>query len=271
MPILVIFDFDGPLFDGRSARNRALRQVHEKVCAEFGAFDIEIDQLPLLTPDATLISIYAQRHEILNKLDDFEQRFRKAIKEEEQTQPFLEGTRTTIEELRKKGCTIAILSLRPEAELKDLLRTLRALRLFDHVSGRDTPPAPKPAPESVLEICRAAKVSPDGAIFVGDTDIDLNTARAAGVEYFHAGWSKEPSSRSMHDCNLVLQRPGELVILVAGSQASPREMFDTQSAARAILEGRSPSSPAPACPSRRAWATGRPPTSPCSGASSPSA
>jgi HAD superfamily hydrolase (TIGR01549 family) len=237
MPTLVIFDFDGPLFDGRSARNRALRQVHDEVCAEFGPFDIEIDQLPLLTPDATLISTYAQRQDILKRLDHFDQRFREAIKAEELTQPFIEGTLATIDELRKKGCKIAILSLRPEAELKALLRTLRAPRRFDYVSGRDTPPAAKPARESVLEICGAAGASPERTIFVGDTDIDLNTARAAGVEYFHAGWSKEPSSRSVPDCNLVLQRPGELVILVAGSQASPREMFDTQSAARAILEG----------------------------------
>ena len=68
MPTLVIFDFDGPLFDGRSARNRALRQIHAEVCTEFGAFDIEIDQLPLLNPDATLISTYAQRQDILKRL-----------------------------------------------------------------------------------------------------------------------------------------------------------------------------------------------------------
>jgi HAD superfamily hydrolase (TIGR01549 family) len=237
MQTLVIFDFDGPLFDGRSARNRALRLVHEEVCEEFGAFEIEIDQLPLLTPDATLITTYARRQEILKKLDHFDQRFREAIKAEELTQPFIEGTLATIDELRKKGCKVAILSLRPQAELKDLLRTRRALRHFDHVSGRDTPPAAKPARESVLEICKLTDARPEHAIFVGDTDIDLNTARAAGVEYFHAGWSKEPSSRSVHDCDLVLQRPGELAILVAGSQASPKEIFDTQIAARAILEG----------------------------------
>ena len=43
---------------------------------------------------------------------------------------------------------------------------------------------PKPHPESLFKILSFFGIDPDGAIYVGDSLVDFQTARAAGVLFF---------------------------------------------------------------------------------------
>ena len=46
----------------------------------------------------------------------------------------------------------------------------------------------KPEPDSVFEALRQLKSSPDQALFVGDSDVDVMTARNAGVPFVGVTW-----------------------------------------------------------------------------------
>lgn len=51
------------------------------------------------------------------------------------------------------------------------------------VVGRDTVPSEKPDPEPLMTVLDALDVTPDRALFVGDTARDAETARRAGVPF----------------------------------------------------------------------------------------
>ena len=62
-----------------------------------------------------------------------------------------------------------------------LLDSLDIARFFDVVLGPTDVPHPKPAPDMLLETLRRLGVSANEVLYVGDMDVDVQTARAAGI------------------------------------------------------------------------------------------
>jgi phosphoglycolate phosphatase len=46
----------------------------------------------------------------------------------------------------------------------------------------------KPAPDTVLEALRALDVPADTAVYIGDSDVDIQTALAAGMPCISVAW-----------------------------------------------------------------------------------
>lgn len=63
---------------------------------------------------------------------------------------------------------------------------------FHSVLGADDVPNRKPAPDMLLRALELAGVSPDDAVLVGDTTIDIGAAKAAGIEVVAVGWGLRP-------------------------------------------------------------------------------
>jgi phosphoglycolate phosphatase len=61
-----------------------------------------------------------------------------------------------------------------------LLDALDLARHFDSIVCGDTAAQPKPAPDPALHACSALAVVPADALFVGDSQTDVDCARAAG-------------------------------------------------------------------------------------------
>ena len=55
--------------------------------------------------------------------------------------------------------------------------------LFDFISGADTWPASKPSPVPLLETIRMLGLEPEQCLYFGDTSIDAECARNAGVRF----------------------------------------------------------------------------------------
>mgnify|MGYP003402384327 FL=1 len=47
---------------------------------------------------------------------------------------------------------------------------------------------PKPAPDGIFEILKKANISQDNAIFIGDSDVDLQTGFNANLEVIGVSW-----------------------------------------------------------------------------------
>jgi phosphoglycolate phosphatase len=83
--------------------------------------------------------------------------------------------------LAERGTRLAILSNKPESQTKRVAAALLAEVPFEIVRGqRDGVPA-KPDPLAALEIAAALELEPDRCTFVGDSTVDIETARAAGM------------------------------------------------------------------------------------------
>jgi len=80
-----------------------------------------------------------------------------------------------------------ILTNKPGGFAREILRGLGIETAFRVVVGGDEAPR-KPAPDGLLRICAALGARPQEALLVGDSAVDLATARAAGVRVCAATW-----------------------------------------------------------------------------------
>ena len=101
------------------------------------------------------------------------------VLEDKNTQPF-PGVRTCLEALKAKGLVLGLCTNKPEAPTRVILQDLNFEHFFSKVIGGDTLPQRKPDPEPLW-------VSYEGfdlkeCLFVGDSEVDAATAKAAGVD-----------------------------------------------------------------------------------------
>jgi len=74
---------------------------------------------------------------------------------------------------------------------------------------------PKPAPDMALAALKALSLEPQQAVLIGDSDIDVFTAQAAGLEAIGAGWGfRSPEVLRQAGARQILTHPTEILELV---------------------------------------------------------
>jgi phosphoglycolate phosphatase len=95
------------------------------------------------------------------------------------TRPYA-GIETLLVEASRRA-TLAVLTNKPLAATQSILDGLGLAPYFeDRVRGGDGPLPRKPDPAGLLDLTRGA-VDPAATLMVGDSPVDLQTARAAGI------------------------------------------------------------------------------------------
>ena len=89
------------------------------------------------------------------------------------------GVADTLDQLRRAGATLAVVTNKGEALARKLLDTIGLADRFACVIGGDTVARSKPAPDPIVEMMRRCGSGP--AAFVGDTAFDVGAAHAAGL------------------------------------------------------------------------------------------
>ena len=103
------------------------------------------------------------------------------------SRPF-DGAVPVLLEIKQTGAKLAVCTNKREKLSKLLLRELDIAQLFDAVAGRDTFPVSKPHPDHLLGAIRLAGGNPGRSVMVGDTAVDIETARAAGIPSIAVGF-----------------------------------------------------------------------------------
>ncbi|HDI75636.1 MAG TPA: HAD family hydrolase [Thermoprotei archaeon] len=87
-----------------------------------------------------------------------------------------------VRKLKEKSIKVAVCTYSSRKIAYKVLRELGVLKLLDVISCRDDVEYPKPDPRHLLEVLNLLKVSPEAALYVGDSLFDVECARAAGVD-----------------------------------------------------------------------------------------
>jgi phosphoglycolate phosphatase len=98
----------------------------------------------------------------------------------QESRPF-PGLLAVLDHLEGSGATLAVCTNKLAGMSRQLLDELGMSQRFRTLAGRDTYPFCKPHPAHLLRTIEQAGGSPERAIMVGDSDVDLATARAAGI------------------------------------------------------------------------------------------
>ncbi|MCB1505138.1 MAG: phosphoglycolate phosphatase [Hyphomicrobiaceae bacterium] len=117
--------------------------------------------------------------------------------------------------LTQAGSRLGICTNKREALTMKLLDALDLTAHFQAIVGRDTLAVSKPHPEHLLETIRRAGGDPTRAIMVGDSGVDVATARAARVPVIGVSFGYSETPISVLEPDLVLDDYGRLTEAVA--------------------------------------------------------
>lgn len=98
-----------------------------------------------------------------------------------------EGIIDVLKILKNNGVKLAILSNKPNFTVEKL-NEIYFEGLFEIARGSLPEVAVKPAPDSLLRILKELNISRKDTVYIGDSDVDVNTAKNAGVDEIAVTW-----------------------------------------------------------------------------------
>jgi phosphoglycolate phosphatase len=120
-----------------------------------------------------------------------------------------EGVEALLESLSRAGARLAVCTNKLEALSNSLLGELGLLARFAAVAGRDTFAVFKPHPGHLTETIARAGGSRSRAVMVGDSEVDIATASAAGVPSIGVTFGYTPRPMQELGATAVIANYGE--------------------------------------------------------------
>ena len=128
----------------------------------------------------------------------------------DKTKPY-SGIMETIQNLRKQGIKTAVVSNKADYGVQILCKQYFD-GLFDYAVGEQTGVQRKPAPDSVNTVLDKLKINRKNAVYIGDSDVDIDTARNAEMDCISVDWGfRDPSFLQQHGAKIMVSSPEELL------------------------------------------------------------
>ncbi len=218
MKKLVIFDLDGTLTNTLKSIQKSANMALEA----FGFAPYEEDRYRYFVGNGSAELI---RQCLLNDGDIGLLHFDEVMKKYEEVfatycmyevRPY-EGIAELLAELKSKGFLLAVNSNKPQAQTEDVIASVFGRDMFDVVAGQVTERPRKPAPDGVNYILSKLGVTRDEAVYLGDTGIDMQTGKSAGVFTIGALWGfRDMEELEQHHADALIRSPKELLAYLGG-------------------------------------------------------
>ena len=120
------------------------------------------------------------------------------------------GILPLLDHLQAAGVATAVVSNKFDRAVKDLCRDYFGLRIPVAIGERPGV-ARKPAPDTVLRALEELGAPREGAVYIGDSDVDIETARAAGLPCISVSWGfRDIPFLLAHGAQTIAHTPAEL-------------------------------------------------------------
>lgn len=121
------------------------------------------------------------------------------------------GVEPLLRELRRRGKRIAIVSNKFYAATQDLARHFFPDTVEVAIGEREGI-SKKPAPDTVLEAMRQMGVTAESAVYIGDSDVDILTARNSGLPCISVLWGfRDRDFLLEHGATCLVERPEDIL------------------------------------------------------------
>ena len=209
----VIFDLDGTLLDTledlRSSVNHALKcfGFPERTLEEIRTFvgngvrNLMTKAVPGGTDEPLFEEIFAE----------FKKHY--AVHWRDFTKTY-DGAVELVEELYSRGLKLAVVSNKSDAEVKNLCKEFFGEHIL--VIRGEVPGVPrKPAPDAVLLALESLGMERRQALYVGDSEVDVRTARNAEVDCVAVTWGfRSREELAQEGATVFIDHPSELLDLL---------------------------------------------------------
>lgn len=105
------------------------------------------------------------------------------------------GIQELLADLKSRDIPLAVLSNKPHAFTVEIVESLFPANTFASILGNREGLPHKPDPAGALEIAASLGVDPQRCILIGDSTMDLDTARSAGMEAVAVSWGYHDRER----------------------------------------------------------------------------
>jgi len=177
----VIYDCDGVLFDSFEANTK----LYNDLCAMVGREPLRPEEIDYVHTHTVFEAI----HFIFGGRDDLEKKALEILKEKQvdlkkyvhylKMEPHLIEA---LERLKEKGI-LRVINTNRTTSMPYIMERFNLWPFFEMVVTALDVKNPKPHPESVEKIMAAFKLNKEEAVFVGDSEVDKQTAESSGVKF----------------------------------------------------------------------------------------
>jgi phosphoglycolate phosphatase len=175
----VIYDCDGVLFDSIEANMR----LYNDLCSRVGRDPLREDEIRYVHTH----TVYEAIHFIFSQEDELEKRALESLKQVDlrdyivylKMEPYL---LQTLNLLKVNGILRAINTNRTTS-MKHIIERYHLGPFFEMVVTALDVTNPKPHPESVEKIIQKFNLNNEEVLFIGDSDVDQQTAKSSGVRF----------------------------------------------------------------------------------------
>lgn len=212
---LVIFDLDGTLIhslpDIVSSCNHALKAGGFPVHS-YGEYLTFIGDGSYKLVERALPQRHREEETIQKVLALYSEHYRHHFDVE--TRPF-SGVVEMLEALIDRDVLLAVLSNKGDSFTKEMVEELFPAT-FEMALGQREGIPQKPAPQGVEEILRELQIPKEDCCFIGDSDVDILTAKNAGIPAIGVTWGYRPAKELEEaGATLLCASPKKLVEAIA--------------------------------------------------------
>lgn len=122
------------------------------------------------------------------------------------------GVADLLDTLTAHGTKLAVMSNKPDEATVDMVQRVFGRWDFAAVRGHRAGYPVKPNPKAPLEICDQLGITPDRWAYVGDTDVDMHTGKAAGFFTVGVSWGfRSVDEMQAAGADAIIDHPSELL------------------------------------------------------------
>ncbi len=215
---LVIFDLDGTLIDSE----RDLAASVNAMLLRYGRKELPLEVIGTYIGDGAPMLIRralgdpADREFLQEALNFFLAHYREH--KLDTTRPY-NGIQPMLQQLvhaNGAGRKLAVLTNKPVKASRDILSGLGLAASFFQVYGGNSFETKKPDPLGANKLLHEADVAPDDAVMVGDSQVDILTARNAGLWSVGVTYGFAPRSLEVVVPDVLVDTPAELASALTG-------------------------------------------------------
>ena len=122
-----------------------------------------------------------------------------------------------LQELKNMDVQLAVLSNKPHMQTQDVVSRFFTADTFSQVYGQQEHIPRKPDPAALHMILEAGNLSKEECLYIGDSNVDMQTGRAAGLTTIGVSWGFQGRNVLVeHGANYVVDQPKEILSIVKG-------------------------------------------------------
>ena len=206
----VIFDLDGTLLD-------TLKDLQEGT-----NYALRVNGMPERTLDEIRRFVGSGARKLIERvipgcekegvfekvMGDFNFYYKEHCKDHTRPYP---GIMEMLSELKQKGYALGVVSNKPDFAVQELIPEYFS-DTFASVSGERQGIAKKPAPDLIWEAMKKLDVTKEEAVYVGDSEVDLEAAENAGLPCISVSWGfKGREFLEQHKASVIIDNPAEIL------------------------------------------------------------